>query len=390
MQKKILFIGHDANFAGAQYLLLHLLTYLRTVPSIETLLVLGNGGGLEADFEKVSNLLFWENSENKEKGNHYLNKIAKASRLEPFLNNGKNKNSVLKKIETFNPDFIFSNTIANGAILQKLAYLQKPFFVYCHEMEKSIKTYTTHADLEYQLKNAEFILTGSKAVKQNLMKSHQVAEDKVGVFNSYINCKSLEMEYQTIDKQQVIEQLNLGEKPIIIGGCGLTEWRKGIDIFIYTALQAINSSDKNVHFVWVGINKKSTEYYHLQFDLERMGIANKVHFIEGAVDNIKFMACFDLFFMSSREDPYPLVMIEAGLNKIPVICFENAGGASDFVGELNELKLPYLDIKKAANKIVELVDNKQERNKLGNIFYQKAWEHDISVRGPQILQKLLE
>lgn len=390
MQKKILFIGHDANFAGAQYLLLHLLSYLKRVDGITTMLLLGAGGKLEADFKEVTDVIFWEENEDNKLENGYLSKIVRASRLEPFLTNTKNKETTQNKIEDFNPDFVFSNTIANGDLLIKLSYLKKPFFIYCHEMEKSIKTYTTHDNLDYQLKNAKYILTGSKAVKQNLIDSHQVSDQKIGVFNSYINCKTMEMAYQAVDKQEVIEKLKLGDKPIIIGGCGLTEWRKGIDIFIFTALQAVKLTDKNIHFVWVGIQKKSTEYYHLKFDLDRMGIADRVHFIEGAVDNIKYTACFDLFFMSSREDPYPLVMIEAGLNKIPVICFEKSGGAVDFVGEIEELKIPYLDSIKAAKKIVELIDNQEKRKKLGELFYQKAWEHDISVRGPQILNKIFE
>ena len=57
MQKKILFIGHDANFAGAQYLLLHLLRYLKTVEGIKTMLLLGAGGKLEADFEEVTEVV---------------------------------------------------------------------------------------------------------------------------------------------------------------------------------------------------------------------------------------------------------------------------------------------------------------------------------------------
>jgi glycosyltransferase involved in cell wall biosynthesis len=389
MQKKILFIGHDANFAGAQYLLLHLLTYLKSVPDIETMLVLGSGGGLENEFKSVTKLLFWKEAKRKET-NKYLKKIAKVSLLEPLLSSQKNERGVLKEIERFNPDLIFTNTIANGSILQSLAYLKKPFYVYCHEMEKSIKTYSTPVDLAFQLNNAAYILTGSEAVKQNLGQNHSVDSNKLGVFSSYIDCAEMEKGYQSVNKKQIKESLGIAQSAIIIGGCGLTEWRKGIDIFNYTALQVLNTTPADVHFIWVGITKKSTDYYHLKYDLERMGIANRVHLIEGAADIINYTACFDVFFMSSREDPYPLVMIEAGLNKIPVICFENSGGAVDFVGDEIEMKVPYLDINKAAKVIVELVENKDKRESLGKIFYKKAWNHDISVRGPQILNKILE
>lgn len=388
--KKILFIGHDANFAGAQYLLLHLLAYLNQVQGIKTMLLLGAGGKLMADFEAITKVIFWKEEPENNNGNGYLSKIVRASKLEPFLTNNKNKDSVFNKIEEFNPDFIFSNTIANGHFLQKLDYLNKPFYIYCHEMEKSIKTYSKPAELKYQLQNANFVFTGSRAVLDNLAEKHQVPLTKLGVFPSYINCNITESEYQSVDKEEVKNQLGIPADTILVGGCGLLEWRKGIDIFNYTALQVLNSTHKPVHFIWVGVTKKSEEYYHLMYDLQRMGIANKVHLIEGAVDNLKYMACFDVFFMSSREDPYPLVMIEAGLNKTPVVCFENSGGAVDFVGDEKELIIPYLDIKKASEAILKLIDQDENRHKLGAKFNKKAWDHDISVRGPQILSKLLE
>ena len=58
-----------------------------------------------------------------------MSKIVRASRLEPFLTNTKNKETAQNKIEDFDPDFIFSNTIANGDLLIKLSYLKKLFFI---------------------------------------------------------------------------------------------------------------------------------------------------------------------------------------------------------------------------------------------------------------------
>ena len=72
MQKKILFIGHDANYAGAQYLLLHLLTYLKSVESVKTMLLLGNSGGLFEEYSKVTEVVFWQNGDIAEKDNNYF------------------------------------------------------------------------------------------------------------------------------------------------------------------------------------------------------------------------------------------------------------------------------------------------------------------------------
>lgn len=391
MQKRILFIGHDANHAGAQYLLLHFLNYINTVENIKTLLLLGGKGVLEEEFKKATDVIFWENEIPTPISLKYINKIKKLSKLDTSLGTSQvAKSSVFEKIEAFEPDIIFSNTIANGVILKKLEYLNVPFLIYCHELEKSILTYSTPEILGFQLSNSVHILTGSRSVKENLIEKHFISRSKLKIHNSYINCTAMKADYDSVDRLTVRKELGISPNATIIGGCGLIEWRKGIDIFLSTAQNLLNKSTNDVHFIWVGVKKNTVEYFNLAYDLERMGIEKNVHFIESSVDIIRYTACFDLFFMSSREDPYPLVMIEAGLNKAPTICFEKSGGAVEFVGEQTELVIPYLDVQKAAQVLNDLAQNTEKRKLLGNIFYEKAWQHDIKVQGSKILEVTLK
>ena len=43
-------------------------------------------------------------------------------------------------------------------------------------------------------------------------------------------------------------------------------------------------------------------------------------------------AAMDVFALTSREDPFPLVMLEAGGHGLPTVCFAGAGGAEEFAG----------------------------------------------------------
>ena len=121
-----------------------------------------------------------------------------------------------------------------------------------------------------------------------------------------------------------------------------------------------------------------------------MGIENHVHVIAPTRDNIDYMACFDIFFLSSREDPHPLVMIEASLNKIPVVCFDKAGGAPEYVDKDERVIIPYGSIVSAKSKLITLIENKLLREEIGQKMYQKALNYDASVIAPQILQILEE
>lgn len=389
---KILFISHDANLAGAQYLLYYLLKFLKKEATVETLTLLVKGGGLEDDFRKVTNVIKWENTSIKKKRFRLYNKFVKKTGLSKLsINDNQRKilnNHAIEEIKKFKPDVILSNTIANGEILLYFENLGIPFFIYAHELEKSIQTYTTPKLLQMQLAKSQHILAGSLAVKNNFIKNHDVNAEKITVINSLVECEEIEKRYQSVNKVQILHELNIPNNAIIIGGCGNLEWRKGVDLFINTALQVTNNTERNVHFVWVGAPKDSNEYFNLMYDLERMNLYKCVHLLEPSQDYFKYMACFDIFFLSSREDPYPLVMIEAGLNFNPVICFDNTGGAVNYVGIESGLIIPYLDIVKASSVLIDLIENTEKKIILGTEFYKKAKQHDVAKIAPTILDVL--
>lgn len=386
MQKKILFIGHDANYAGAQYLLLNLLTYLKSVENVKTMLILGNGGGLVEEYQKVTDVVFWQNKPEK-KENNYFQKIVKGAKIEPFLTNNKNgKTETQNKIEAFDPEIIFSNTIANASILASLVWLNCPFVIYCHELEKSIQLYSSPDLMKFQLENAKAIFAGSNAVRENLIEKHHVKSDKISIFYSQIDCSKIEIKLAKVDKNEIKKQLGIPNEAVIIGGCANAEWRKGLDLFILTALQVLKNTEKAVHFIWIGISEKHLEFKNINYDLEKMGIKSHVHLLESTAEYLQYLACFDIFFLSSREDPYPLVMLEAGINKNPIVSFEKSGGSSEFIENSLGLHIPYLDITEAAKLLNELIENDLKRKELGEEMYLKAKQHDV----PMISNKILE
>ena len=50
---------------------------------------------------------------------------------------------------------------------------------------------------------------------------------------------------------------------------------------------------KDVHFLWIGIQKNSVEHQNILYDLDKMGIPEHVHVIAPTMDNMDYMACFD-------------------------------------------------------------------------------------------------
>ena len=69
-------------------------------------------------------------------------------------------------------------------------------------------------------------------------------------------------------------------------------------------------------------------------------------------DQETFYKNTDVLFLSSREDPYPLVVLEAAAFAKPAICFKDAGGAPEFVLQDAGIIVPYLDILAVANALL--------------------------------------
>jgi glycosyltransferase involved in cell wall biosynthesis len=114
---------------------------------------------------------------------------------------------------------------------------------------------------------------------------------------------------------------------MIVGMSGHASQRKGVDIF-FEAACALPDHD----FLWVGGWRPEETIDNVVFEsFERVAPPNL--YISGAVDNpYPYMDLMDMFFLSSREDPNPLVLGEALALAKPVLCFSRATGAADRLG----------------------------------------------------------
>jgi len=65
-----------------------------------------------------------------------------------------------------------------------------------------------------------------------------------------------------------------------------------------------------------------------------------------------FFESLSLFLLPSREDSWPLVMLEAAAAGVPMVCFQRSGGAEIFVANGGGTAVPYLDVEAMAQAAV--------------------------------------
>lgn len=120
-------------------------------------------------------------------------------------------------------------------------------------------------------------------------------------------------------------------------------------------------------------------------DRVRLGLAGTATFVGAIADPSIHFGAFDAFLLSSREDPYPLVCLEAAAGSVPIVCFADAGGMPEFVEADAGVVVPYLDVEAAATALAGLAADDDTRRRLGARAAAKVTERcSVDVVGPQI------
>ena len=116
-----------------------------------------------------------------------------------------------------------------------------------------------------------------------------------------------------------------------------------------------------------------------------MGISRNLSFSGAVTNHLRILQQFDIFLLPSREDPFPLVMLDSASLEIPIVCFDKSGGAREFVEEDSGYIVPYMDIESMSNAVVQLIEDKSLRRDLGQSAFRKVLNrHDISVGGKHL------
>ncbi|HEY4875335.1 MAG TPA: glycosyltransferase family 4 protein [Puia sp.] len=347
--KKILLISHDDTRTGAPILLINIAEAIKSEsPQTEVRFLIKNYSGQVMDGFKKAGTVFAAKNKNK---------------LSRKLNRSEfSKKNIRKALEDI--DFVISNTITNGDLLPVIRiYYKGPIVSYIHELQMGSLFFTSQQNLLALIKNTDHYLAPSKAVKNFLIDDLAVPEEKIDILPYYIH----------LEKSSQHAQINADEhKPFVVGAAGTIDWRKGPDIFIGVAIQVFKKMpEADIKFFWIGANE-GVELTRLLYDVQKAGLENKVNFAFVTDDLKDFYASIDLFALTSREDPYPLVVLLAANVSVPSLCFDASGGISEFINDDAGMTINYLDITAMAEAVLLLYRDRQLLQKKGSWAKEKV------------------
>jgi glycosyltransferase involved in cell wall biosynthesis len=381
--KKVLFIGHDGSRTGAPIVLLHLLRWLKSNTDISFEILLRGDGELRKEYEALAPV--WILNEKLKTPGVMAARIGRRIGLESATG------LLAKQLAHRRVDLIYSNTVENWSLVRDLAPLQCPIITHVHELEYWIRYKTRVENFRQTQKLTSYFVAASEAVKKNLVDTHQIPESKIGVVHEFIPTQadfSDQLSKQRAHTaRQIRKQLNIPEDAMIVGGSGTTDWRKGADLFIRLAASVVRQQkERQVYFVWLGGQSEGgDEFGPLWLDVKNLGLGDYVKFLGAQSNPLDYFSAFDVFALVSREDCFPLVMLECAALGKPILCFADSGGATEFVDESCGFVSPYLDTDDMAARILELQNSPELRRSLGERAAEKVRaNHDVAVSASKI------
>ena len=326
---KYLFLIHSSSINGATNAVVFFINYLLNKGEIvhyitldNKSLILAEKGGIQINekyFTKQKNIIL--------------------SFFTPWFYSNKRK--IIKE----KYDFLYANTIVTLrlALEVKKNSPSSRLILHLHEMETIIQQ--SFNDFVCYDKYITCYIVVSNYTKHYLL-SIGICPSKITLIN----------ECSMVPKVNKIEYPTIATYNVVM--VGEAHWRKGDDIFLLIAKKTI-LLNSDIHFYWVGRVDPYRKII-LDQDMKKLEISSNVTFISEVSNPQDYVAKMDLFILTSREDPFPLAAIEAGMLGLPIVCFDKATGLEGDIKATGGEVVPYLDIDGMSRSIIKFYENRSD------------------------------
>jgi len=301
-RRRLLLVGHDAWPSGAQMLLLNLGRHLRQVRGMEVAFLLLGGGALAAEYRAVGPTTIVA-------GPQDLPRQAQAAAVRGY-------------------GHAIVNTSAAAGACEALVQAGIACTMLVHELPRLLRDRGLVDGASRGAALAEHVVFASPYVRDRFHELVAVPPGRAVVLPQGI--------YRPVAVAPAAAaamraRLGLPEGALLAMGLGYADLRKGFDLFLQVWRLA-QAADPGIHLLWVGdIDPHMLAY--LGAEIAAGETAGTFHHMPHSADGADWLACADVFLLTSREDPFPSVVLEAMSAGVPCVAFEESGGTPDLLRE---------------------------------------------------------
>jgi len=292
--KQILLVGHDAHQHGAQMLLLSLASVFKRQFGMVVTILLKSGGSLMKQYEDVA-------------PTYLLSDIGEKALHDWLLE------------RSFS--IAICNTCVTGDLVPVLKDANINVVSLIHEMPMLIDEFSLEKNVALIDRYADHVVFPSDIVRQGFAGYSRKENGKQHI-KPQGTYKEIVFDQRARDR--IRTELGIGKHEKVVLNVGYADLRKGFDLFLQTA-QHWMETRKDVHFVWAGAVSRDMRRW-IESDLKHSEFSSRIHLIGFTGKMSDYYSACDALFLTSREDPYPTVVLEAMNVGVPTILFEGATG----------------------------------------------------------------
>jgi len=300
---KLVLVGHDAHKHGAQLLTLNIFKALKQRFGIDVVCIILGDGPLVDDYKKIGETF-----------------VAHGS-LDTFT-------ELVKTLAERGYAQAICNTTVTGLCTEKLVNANFDVISLIHELKTLIAEYSLNEHAKTIAAKASKVIFASQFVQDSF-------EGVAGNLGEKAIVKPQGIYQTLVENEQapklLRKKLDLNPNAKIVVNSGFADLRKGFDLFIQIAKEAVKRDD-SYHFVWLGAIEASLNNWILK-DIQDTALMKHIHIVPFTLEISLYLEGANVFAMTSREDPFPSVVLESLALGTPVIGFENGGGFVDAIAK---------------------------------------------------------
>ena len=258
----------------------------------------------------------------------------------------------LEKFLSF--DFVCFNSIASfltcfdiGIFLLNQCIKRKiPVFIYWHETDWVFKA------IEYSRHKS---ISRIEAIASNPLITHLTVSKRCDDFiKNRFETENSQIVYNCTQINSFYEEIVEPSSPPVVLNIASIQERKGTDLFVDTAIKVCQENE-NVEFMWVGGGKTHNRLKEL---INKNKLAKRILFPGYIERPLLFLRRASVFYLSSRDDPFPLALLEAMCLGREIVAFD-IGGVSEALKGSGTVVEPF-NTDKAAAVILDKLEKKSK------------------------------
>lgn len=334
-QRRIVVVSHDAHPHGAQILCLHFARHFKEQLGFEVdLIVLGEGRLIPK-----------------------FGQYAQVHRIDLDRNEPGEIDRLLATLRRRGAEVAIANTTVSGRIVPWLKAQGFQVLALIHELPGILASYGLHDHAWKIAKHADRVVFPAEQVKQGFeaflgQPLKQAAIRPQGLYRRSPLHAGAD---KSATRAEVRRELGLADDARLILCIGYADRRKGFDLFVEACLEVFKQAP-NAYALWVG--HLDEPFVHQALEAAERAGQSRRFLLPGLVESPqRYYLAADIYALTSREDPFPSVVMEALDALSPVVAFKDGGGYETLLARGCGVLVPMEDVAAFADAVTDLLEH---------------------------------